>query len=197
MADEIFGLKRGTVLENADPDGMGRLIIGIPGLADEGTGWAQPMGLPGAGAGLGTWSIPPIGAQVFVLFEDGDIDSPVWAAGPFTRTEQSNIPRDALAAVNEDAKDAHRLKVIETDFFTITWDERTDPDAPFDPERSKQFLRLEHKLSGDFLELDGIRRGLYIKMTSQVFIDCVGLVNINGAQIQLNDRVVQFGNKPL
>lgn len=193
----LQGLHRGIVQNNADPECMGRLIVQVPGLIDE-SGWALPMGLQGAGNGTnGTWNIPPIGALVWVMFEAGDADSPVWMAGPFTKTEASNIPGDALSAVVEKPADAHRLKVIETDFFTITWDERTDPEAPFDPERSKQFLQLRHKASGDFVELDGIRRGIYMKATSAFVLDCAGIVQINGMQVQINERVVQFGNHVL
>lgn len=188
-----LGLRRGIVRKNDDPEQMGRLVIEVPGIIDE-SAWALPAGLPGAGnQRQGLWDIPKVGAQVWVLFEAGDVDSPVWLAGPFTRTDEPNVPTDARAAVLADPKDAHRLRCLETDYFTLTWDERTDPEAPYDPVRSKQFMQLRHKESGDTIEIDGIRRGILMKATSAVVIECAGIIRLDGLQVQINDRIVQPG----
>jgi uncharacterized protein involved in type VI secretion and phage assembly len=53
----------------------------VPGLLDNSTlAWAMPC-LPGAGPSVGFFTIPPVGAKVWVEFERGDLDYPIWSGG--------------------------------------------------------------------------------------------------------------------
>lgn len=77
----FFGKYRGKVEVNLDPLGLGRLQVSVPDVMGDGTlGWAMPC-LPGAGPGVGIFAIPPVGANVWVEFERGDPDHPVWTGG--------------------------------------------------------------------------------------------------------------------
>jgi len=87
--DRLDGLYVGTVVrvEN-DPDDpnaetlprMGRLKFVIPGLIEPESVWALPFGAGGSPA-WGRNVIPPKGADVYVMFINGDPDQPVWAPG--------------------------------------------------------------------------------------------------------------------
>ena len=77
-ARRYYGKYRGTVLNNVDPMQMGRLMAMVPdvlGLTP--STWAMPC-VPVAGLQAGMYSVPPIGSGVWVEFEQGDPDYPIW-----------------------------------------------------------------------------------------------------------------------
>lgn len=78
---QYFGKYRGTVLINTDPEQRGRLTLNIPDvLGPVPSTWAEPcVPLAGpSGPPMGVYFVPPIGAGVWVEFEHGDPDLPVW-----------------------------------------------------------------------------------------------------------------------
>ena len=85
QARTYFGKYRGFVTDNADPETLGRLKLRAPSvLGDQSTGWALPC-LPFGGLdGQGLFMIPEVGAQVWVEFEEGNVDKPIWT-GTFWR----------------------------------------------------------------------------------------------------------------
>lgn len=75
----FYGKYRGTVFENYDPKFMGRLILKIPDvLGSYPSSWALPS-VPIAGLQMGMFSIPPLCADVWVEFEQGNPDHPIWS----------------------------------------------------------------------------------------------------------------------
>lgn len=90
---KYYGKYRGTVLNNLDPMRMGRLQVSCSaarGLAVN--AWAMPC-VPFAGPLEGFYMMPTIGSNVWVEFEAGDLDLPIWA-GCFWVTQ--TIPPKAL-----------------------------------------------------------------------------------------------------
>lgn len=80
-AKRYYGKYRGLVLENVDPEQIGRIIVQVPdvlGVAP--SSWAMPC-VPSAGIQAGAFMVPPIGSQVWVEFEQGDPDYPIWTGG--------------------------------------------------------------------------------------------------------------------
>jgi hypothetical protein len=76
-----FGKYRGIVVDVDDPWSQGRIKAKVPQLlGDEVTGWALPCA-PYAGDGVGIHAIPPVGAGVWIEFEGGNIDFPIWVGG--------------------------------------------------------------------------------------------------------------------
>ncbi len=79
MSDKYFGKYRGMVLNNVDPMQMGRLLVQVPDVAGLlPSTWAMPC-FPVTGKQMGFWSIPQIGTGVWVEFEQGDPDYPIWS----------------------------------------------------------------------------------------------------------------------
>ncbi len=73
-----YGKFRGTVTDNGDPSNQGRIRAKVPAvLHDIESGWALPA-TPYAGNGVGAWTIPPKGAGVWIEFEQGNTDLPIW-----------------------------------------------------------------------------------------------------------------------
>ena len=75
----FYGKFAGTVTNNMDPQMQGRLQAFVPELLGEvPTGWAKPC-TPYAGPTSGFFSVPPVGAGVWIEFEAGDVSRPIWA----------------------------------------------------------------------------------------------------------------------
>jgi hypothetical protein len=104
----FFGKYRGKVENNIDPMLLGRVQVSAPAVLGEGTmSWAMPC-VPYAGSGVGLFAIPPVGANVWVEFEGGDTDYPIWS-GCFWGVGE--VP--ASPAVPQ-------MKVLKTDGITLT-----------------------------------------------------------------------------
>lgn len=104
----FFGKFRGKVTDNRDPLLLGRVRAKVPDVfGDNESGWAMPA-LPYFGNGVGLFLIPPNDASVWIEFEHGDPEYPIWAGGFWA---QGELP--ASPAVAE-------MKVLKTDTATIT-----------------------------------------------------------------------------
>jgi phage protein D/phage baseplate assembly protein gpV len=66
----------GLVLDNQDPEGLGRVKINLPALSEDESGhWAR-VAAPMAGGGRGMFFLPEKNDEVLVAFEQGDITRP-------------------------------------------------------------------------------------------------------------------------
>jgi uncharacterized protein involved in type VI secretion and phage assembly len=75
---KYFGKYRGTVINNVDPMQMGRIQVMVPDVSNFiPSSWAMPC-LPVAGLQMGVFTVPIIGSGVWVEFEQGDPDYPIW-----------------------------------------------------------------------------------------------------------------------
>ena len=76
---QFFGKYRGKVANNIDPMQLGRVQVSVPAVLGEGSlSWAMPCA-PYGGAGVGFFAVPPVGANIWVEFEAGDSDYPIWS----------------------------------------------------------------------------------------------------------------------
>lgn len=75
------GKYRGTVVNNIDPMQIGRIMVIVPDVLNFVPGtWAMPC-VPIAGIQMGMFTVPPPGAGVWIEFEQGDSDFPIWVGG--------------------------------------------------------------------------------------------------------------------
>ena len=103
-----YGKYRGKVENNIDPLMLGRIQVSAPAvLGDSTLAWATPC-VPYAGSGVGLFLIPPTGAHVWVEFEGGHPDHPIWS-GCFWGVGE--VP--ATPAIPQ-------MKVLKTDGVTLT-----------------------------------------------------------------------------
>jgi len=92
---KYYGVYRATVVNNIDPMQMARIqviVIDVGGLIP--SSWAMPC-VPFAGKQSGTFVVPAIGSGVWVQFENGDPDQPVWTGGWWGSAAE--VPSIALA----------------------------------------------------------------------------------------------------
>ncbi len=97
---KYFGKYRGTVVNNIDPMQLGRIQVIVPDVsALIPTSWAMPC-VPIAGKQMGTFMVPQVGSGVWVEFEQGDPDYPIWVGGYWGIAAE--VPALALAGVPGD-----------------------------------------------------------------------------------------------
>ncbi|MGN9809528.1 phage baseplate assembly protein V [Micromonospora sp. BQ11] len=78
---KYYGKYRATVVNNVDPMQIGRLQVIVPDVSHVvPTSWAMPC-VPISGINNGTFALPLMGAGVWVEFEQGNPDHPIWVGG--------------------------------------------------------------------------------------------------------------------
>lgn len=89
----FFGKYRGKVEQNLDVENRGRIQVSVPAVLGQGRlSWAMPS-VPMAGMQAGIYAVPPRNANVWVEFEGGNPDHPIWS-GCFWGTGE--VPSVAL-----------------------------------------------------------------------------------------------------
>ena len=104
----IFGKYRGVVRDHeVDPPKRGRLRVVVPEVLGPTEVWAMPC-VPYAGSQVGWYLMPPLGSSVWVEFEGGKVDLPIWS-GCFW--EDDELPVEATAS---------SILVFKTTAITVT-----------------------------------------------------------------------------
>src|SRR5215475_359192 len=98
--EKFYGIYRATVTNNIDPMQLGRIMVTV---TDAGgptpSTYAMPC-VPLAGKMMGTFMVPQIGAGVWIQFEGGNPDRPVWTGGWWGTS--SELPTLAMAGIPAD-----------------------------------------------------------------------------------------------
>jgi hypothetical protein len=88
---EHYGKFRGKVVNNIDPLQQGRIIPLVPTISELPLSWALPC-MPYAGKNVGFFALPPIGANVWIEFESGDPNDPIWTGAFWAKGETPAKP---------------------------------------------------------------------------------------------------------
>ncbi len=117
-----YGIYRAEVKDNQDPKGLGRLKIQCTLIHGNAACevWAWPQS-PWASDGCGLWVIPDIGDQVYVTFDHGRADQPIWSGSWWANNEPS--PDMTTKKVTIATKEGMKL-VFDRDAKTITMSQR-------------------------------------------------------------------------
>jgi hypothetical protein len=91
---KVWGKYAGKVVDNADPEQMGRLKVSCDAVLGGETVWALPC-VPYAGKGVGFFFIPPKDAGVWIEFEGGDVSRAIWTGCYWAK---GDLPSDAASA---------------------------------------------------------------------------------------------------
>ncbi|MDT5294746.1 MAG: hypothetical protein QOJ76_1626 [Acidobacteriota bacterium] len=100
-----YGKYRGKVLDNIDPLVLGRILPEVAAISNSVLNWAMPC-VPYAGLQVGFYTMPPIGANVWIEYEGGDPNFPIWS-GCFWG--EGELPLEAPPT----------MKVFKTEFITM------------------------------------------------------------------------------
>ncbi|MFD5764295.1 phage baseplate assembly protein V [Streptomyces sp. NPDC127049] len=104
----FYGKYRGKVANNVDPQLRGRVQVSVPAVFGDGRlAWAEAC-VPYAGPGIGFFAVPPVGASVWVEFEEGNSQFPILAGATWGALEKAPMPG------------LPHVKVWKTDAVTLT-----------------------------------------------------------------------------
>ena len=107
----FFGKYRGKVASTKDPFHLGRIQVQVPSILGEGRlSWALPS-TPFAGKDIGLFTVPPVNSNIWVEFEGGDPDYPIWT-GCFWGADE--LPQDAKVS------EPDKVQVFRTNGVTCT-----------------------------------------------------------------------------
>lgn len=108
-----YGKYRGKVENPIDLQGLGRVQVSVPDVLGDGKmAWAWPC-LPGAGPNVGFFAIPPKGAKVWVEFERGDPDFPIWSGGYWGTGETPAAMGPLQAITRVWAGDTFKIEIVD------------------------------------------------------------------------------------
>jgi len=173
---EFGGKYRATVLKNDDPEHRGRLrlevadVFGKDGLST----WAEcSVPFPGApGVAAGFFVIPIVGAAVWVEFECGNQDYPVWSGGRWIK--EQDLPAMALKPVPK--KNGQNIVIQSAMKNTVVIsDAKPDKDQ-----------------GGIILKSSGNKCATIIVNETGIYIN-----NGNGASIEMTGNTVSINGKAL
>jgi uncharacterized protein involved in type VI secretion and phage assembly len=115
----FYGKYRGLVVDNVDPEQLGRLRIQVPSVlgSEVVTGWAMPCVPYGGDVNQGFFFVPEIGGGVWVEFEEGNLEYPIWVGTFWSKPGgDSEVPKpnDPDGAEQGSVQDPPSRKIIKT-----------------------------------------------------------------------------------
>lgn len=160
MRAPFYGKFRGVVSDNKDPNNLGRVRAKVQDVfGEDESGWALPA-VPFAGNQVGFYMIPPVNASVWIEFEHGNPDYPIWSGCFWSSAEMP------LSPVTVDKK------VIRTTSGTITLD-----DSP-----GSASVTIE-TTSGLKIKMD--KQGIELSNGAQTVKLATGSVSINDGALEV------------
>jgi uncharacterized protein involved in type VI secretion and phage assembly len=158
---KMYGVVVGIVVNNKDPEKMGRVKVKFPWLSnDDESGWARVATMM-AGAGRGSWFLPEVDDEVLVGFEHGDVRFPYVVGGLWNG-------KDAPPANNDDGK--NNIRTIQS--------------------RSGHIVRLDDTSGSEKVEvIDKGGNSITIESSSNnITIKATGRIKIEGNGIEITSQ---------
>jgi uncharacterized protein involved in type VI secretion and phage assembly len=117
VEQRFYGKYRGFVVDNRDPAQLGRLRLRVPSVlgTEVVTGWASACVPFGGAADQGFLFIPDPGAGVWVEFEEGDLEFPIWVGMFWSKPDAgTELPKPNGPDGAEQSQDPPTCKIIKT-----------------------------------------------------------------------------------
>ena len=194
------GVVVGLVMDNQDPDGLGRVKVKLPGASEDEIGhWAR-VSAPMAGAGRGMFFLPEKSDEVLVAFEQGDSTRPyvlgaLWN-GKDNPPETNADGRNNLRLIKsrsghlvrlDDTTGAERIEIIDkSGANSVTIDTSTNSITI----KSAQDVSIEAPLGKISLNARSVevKSTADLKMEAQATMDITtnGVATIKGQLVNIN-----------
>jgi phage baseplate assembly protein V len=167
-AGRFSGVAVALVIDNKDPQGLGRVRLKFPALSDDEVGhWARIAVLM-AGADRGTFFLPEIGEEVLVAFENGDIARPYVLGGLWNG-------KDKPPETNGDGK--NNLRLVKS---------RSGHLIRLDDSDGAEKIEIVDKSGGNSITIDTANNAITITSAADVTIDAPqGTLKLSAQKIEI------------
>lgn len=89
---KYYGKYRAKVVDINDPERRGRIRVQCPAVLGEyKSAWCEPC-IPYATDYAGDYYVPPINEGIWVEFEEGDVNKPIWNGGWYRKGSTPLLP---------------------------------------------------------------------------------------------------------
>ena len=177
--DALIGLYAGMVLDNNDPEHLARVRVTIPGVMDD-SPWALPRG-----AGSAQWGgndVPPNGADVYVMFVNGNAERPVYEPAWHMPGEQ--FPEHSSPDVHVWGRGPFRLVLEDSNVQHVM--------------RLKAVLTIgNNEEDVAWLEFNADTQSIQLYADCAVGVEAGAIVNIDAPSVQVRGRKVMPTPKPI
>lgn len=183
-----WGVVVGVVTNNDDPDGLGRVKVKFPWLADdEESTWAR-VASPMAGSNRGFYFLPEVNDEVLVAFEHGDIHRPYILGALWSGEDRP--PKPSSAVLDGSGQVIERI-IKSRAGHTIVLDDTAGGGGITIVDRAGNKIAIDSGASSMKLEVQGnleiqAQGKVTIKGQAGVEVESAASVNIKGATINLN-----------
>ena len=165
----------GVVVDRADPKGLGRVKVRVPGLFEP-SGWAFPLGQTGGGTvDEGTWWIPQLKSEVAIWLNRGDEDKPYYLPAQWG---------DGEPPVASDGGDPDVVVMSIGGAYEIVVDRRPE---------SKGFKIIDKANNEGLLEFDGVTRQLQLSAVAGIQLISTGQIDLQGLIVTINGVAAGLG----
>jgi uncharacterized protein involved in type VI secretion and phage assembly len=190
-AGHYYSKYSGIVTDNDDPEQRGRVKVQVPSVLQDVEAWARPC-LP-----YGHFFIPPVGTQVWVEFEAGDPNYPIWV-GVWYLVDQ--VPEEAKISPPDNrviqTASGHTIQIMDQDGEEKIVIKHKD-DSFVSIDKNGSVLIANQK--GSFLFLDAEnekatfmeQHGNLITMSDQGVV----IANQDGSLVELNGDTTRIGSQ--
>ncbi|MBC6480824.1 MAG: hypothetical protein GDA56_26660 [Hormoscilla sp. GM7CHS1pb] len=173
------------------PTSWGRLQVSVPSVLDtDNKNWALPC-VPYAGKDIGMFTIPPKGAKVWVEFEGGNRERPIWT-GCFWGDKE--LPKEAEVAYEQN-NDPAEIQVFKTEELILILSRRKQKEGvTLEVKMPKKDNQKEKRLLKVVLNKEGIEikndKETLLKMTEELLElkNQETLVDLTAKQILLKEK---------
>ncbi len=177
VRSKYYGKYRGTVIDNMDPTGKGRVKVSVPAVLGELQTWAMPC-LPYAGMNVGMFAVPEPGSGVWVEFEGGDPSYPIYTGGWWADGETPNTEQGAPAVPS--------VKIIRTQSgMLISFDD------------TAQVLSLSDASGANILTIEVLQGKIRIKGATKAVVEApqIDLVENSTEPVVFGNQLMTYLNQ--
>ena len=189
-----YGKYRGFVMDVEDPKQLGRVKARVPDVfgENETTDWAWPVLPYGGSSDLGFFFIPDMGSGVYIEFEGGNVNRPLWTG--FWWAE-----KDGVNEIPIEAKENYpKRRIIKTSTgMYIMFDDETNLLRIFHPSETQIDMLengdVEEKITRDLtVDIGGDRKeniggsltievegDCYVHSGGNIIVDADGIISLN------------------
>ncbi len=185
-AARYYGMQLGTVVDVADPLGLHRAKVLVPGIADPATDWLYPAIMGGGSAERGAHAVPDVGATVAVFFHMGDPQGQGLYI-PCAWSAPDGAAIESPYEIKQAGSDAHKIQTLRFGRIIMVIDERD----------GKEALRIYDAKGGFDFTADLVRKEVRLLGLIGLLLETKGRLRIKATEMTVNERIVRTTSSPI